>query len=338
MGVPVNFRLIITALTAATVVAGCSTSSAGPPVPGLAERGSTMTTATLARKDLTTKVSLKGKVTLSPVFGLVAPVDGQVRYLDVKDDKKGTPTKPTRVGAVWAAGKPNHIEVPAGSTFSGRLVDDKATVTVGMPVVSAKFGGYAIVADIDGAQAYALADGLGVVRAQIKSGPGPFDCTPLGTTAALPPGTIPDPPAPVVPVAPAQGLPTDGAAAPAPAPQQPQQPEQDSRTPSESTGMRLVCVPPAGTKLINGAEATLEVVTAEAKQVLVAPVEAVAGKQGAGKVDVLDTNGSRQTKDVVLGGTDGAVVEIKSGLTGTETLAVPGPDLPAPKQDGAPGK
>ncbi|RLK55409.1 hypothetical protein CLV68_4894 [Actinokineospora cianjurensis] len=333
MGVPVNFRLIITALVATTVVAGCSTSSAGPPVPGLAERGTTMTTATLTRKDLTTKVSLKGKVTLNPVYGLVAPVDGQVRYLEVKDDKKGTPTKPTRVGAVWAAGKPTHFEVPAGSTFAGRLVDDKATVTAGMPVVSAKFGGYALVADIDGAQAYALAEGLGAVRGQIKSGPGPFDCAVLGTTAALPPGTIPDPPAPPAPAAPVPGAPVEAAPVQAPAPQ----PEQDSRAPSESTGMRLVCVPPAGLKLINGAEATIEVITAQAKQVLVAPVEAVAGKQGAGKVDVLDANGTRQTKDVVLGGTDGDVVEIKSGLTGTETLALPGPDLPAP-QDGAAGK
>ncbi|MBM7772727.1 hypothetical protein JOD54_002931 [Actinokineospora baliensis] len=329
-----NPRLLIATLAATAVIAGCSTSTAGPSVPGLAERGSTMTTATLTRKDLTTKVSLKGKVALNPVFGLVAPVDGQIRYLEVKD-QKGTPTKPTRVGAVWVNGKPTHVEVPAGSTFAGRLVDDKTTVTAGMPVVSAKYGGYGIVADIDGAQAYALADGLGAVRAQIKSGPGPFDCAVLGTTAALPPGTIPDPPAPVVPPAanpadPAQPIP----------PQVPQpQPEKDSRTPSESTGMRLVCVPPAGVRLINGAEVVLEVITAQAKQVLVAPVEAVAGKQGTGKVDVLDPNGDRQRKDVGLGLSDGEVIEIKSGLTGTETLAVPGPDLPKPAQEnGVPGK
>ncbi|GAA3015355.1 efflux RND transporter periplasmic adaptor subunit [Actinokineospora diospyrosa] len=328
-----NPRLIIATLAVTAVIAGCSTSAAGPSVPGLAERGSTMTTATLSRKDLTTKVSLKGKVTLNPVFGLVAPSDGQIRYLDVKD-QKGTPTKPTRVGAVWVSGKPTHIEVPAGSTFAGRLVDDKVNVTAGMPVVSAKYGGYGIVADIDGAQAYALADGLGAVRAQIKSGPGPFDCAVLGTTAALPPGTIPDPPAPAAPPAPNPANP----AQPIPAPVAQPEPEKDSRTPSESTGMRLVCIPPTDIRLINGAEVVLEVVTAQAKQVLVAPVEAVAGKQGTGKVDVLDPNGARQRKDVGLGLTDGEVIEIKSGLTGTETLAVPGPDLPPPAENGAPGK
>ncbi|MGQ0839779.1 efflux RND transporter periplasmic adaptor subunit [Actinokineospora sp.] len=328
-----NTRFLIAVLVAATALAGCSTSDSGPPTPELAERGTTMTTAKLTRQDLTNKVSLNGKVTLNPVFGLVAPIDGQVRYLDVKE-QKGTPTRPTRVGAVWAAGKPTQVDVPAGSVFAGRLVDDRATVTTGMPIVSAKYGGYGIVADIDGAQAYKLSDALTSVRAQIKSGPGPFDCAVLGTIAALPAGTIPDPPAP----APApRPDPADPAAGAAPTP--PPAPEQDSRTPSEATGLRLVCTAPADVKLINGAAATLEVVTEQAKQVLVAPVEAVAGRQGAGKVDVLGPDGTRQTKDVVLGLTDGRVVQIKSGLTGDETLAVPGPNLPPgpPDQQQQPG-
>ncbi|WP_018682144.1 efflux RND transporter periplasmic adaptor subunit [Actinokineospora enzanensis] len=321
-----NTRLILLGLFATAAVAGCTTSSASAPVPGLAERGTTMTTAALTRQDLSNKVSLKGTVTLNPVFGLVAPIDGEIRYLDVKD-QKGTPTKPTRVGAVWVGGKPTHIEVPTGSTFSGRLVDDRAKVTAGMPVVSAKYGGYGIVADIGGEQAYALADGTGVVRVQIKSGPGPFDCAVLGTIAALPAGTIPPPPAPATPAAPVQGDPKALPTQMAPVPQPAEAPG-EGREPSSATGMRLVCTAPPDIRLINGAEATVEVVTAQVKQALVAPVEAVAGRQGNGKVDVLGPDGARQTKDVVLGLTDGRVVEIKSGLAGTETLAVPGPSLP----------
>jgi hypothetical protein len=89
--------------------------------------------------------------------------------------------------------------------------------------------------------------------------------------------------------------------------------------------------------LINGASVTLEVVTAKAVNVLVVPVEAVAGSQGKGKVDVLRPDRTRETRDVVLGLSDGKVVEIKSGLTGDETIAVPGPDLPPAKAgpDGA---
>ena len=65
------------------------------------------------------------------------------------------------------------------------------------------------------------------------------------------------------------------------------------------------------------------------------PVEAVAGSQGKGKVDMVLPDGTTQTKDVELGLTDGKVIEIKSGLTGDETVAVPGPNLPAAPPDRA---
>ena len=94
----------------------------------------------------------------------------------------------------------------------------------------------------------------------------------------------------------------------------------------------MVCTAPADVKLINGASATLDIVTARATQVLVLPVEAVAGSQGKGQVDVVKPDGTRETRDVVLGLSDGKMVEIKSGLTGTETIAVPGPNLPPVQQ------
>lgn len=282
-----------------------------------------MTTVQPTRQDLTNKVSLSGKVTINPVFGMVAPVAGQVRYLDVKTPKS-TPTKPTRVASVWVSGKAHRIEVPAGAVFAGRLVDDRSTVTAGMPVVSARKIGYGLVADLDGAQAYKISDALATVQAQIKSGPGPFPCTVLGTIAALPVGTIPDPPPPVQPSAPPSGQPVG------PPVQLPPN-QQDTPEPSESTGLRLVCIAPADVKLINGASATLEVVTERATNVLVLPVEAVAGGQGRGKVDVVKPDRTRETRDVVLGLSDGKVVEIKSGLTGDEEIAVPAPNIPTAK-------
>jgi hypothetical protein len=104
---------------------------------------------------------------------------------------------------------------------------------------------------------------------------------------------------------------------------------------SDSTGMRLVCTAPTAVKLINGASATLEVTTKKVTNVLVLPVEAVAGLYGKGKVEIVKPDGTRETRDVVLGLTDGKVVEIKSGLTGDETVAVPGPNLdPAADADG----
>ncbi len=86
--------------------------------------------------------------------------------------------------------------------------------------------------------------------------------------------------------------------------------------------------------MINGAAASIEVTTGKSAQALVVPVEAVAGQQGKGKVDVIGPDGSRRTTDVTLGLTDGKVIEVKSGLTGDEELAVPGPNLPEGQQQG----
>jgi hypothetical protein len=323
-------RLGVLAVAAAAATA-CGSSGTKAGTPGLGARGTTMTTAKPVRQDLTNRVSLSGKVTINPIFGLVAPTGGQVRYLDVKPPQS-TPTKPTRVATVWADGKPNHVEVPAGATFAGRLATERSTVSAGMPVVSAKFAGYGIVADIDAAQAYKLSDALASVRVQIKNGPGPFACAVLGTIAALPAGTIPDPPTPA-PTPAGRGNQPPGKQGPPQAEPGPGG-RGEATGPSEPTGMRLVCTAPADVKLINGAAATLEVVTEKATNALVVPVEAVAGAQGKGKVDVVRPDRTRETRDVVLGLSDGKVIEIKSGLTGDETLAVPGPNLPPAKSEG----
>lgn len=287
-----------------------------PSTPDLAQRGTAMTVVKPTRRDLSNKVSLTGKVVLNPVYGLVAPVDGEVRYLDVRPPTR-TPTRATRVATVWDDDdKAHHIEVPAGSAFAGRLVDDRADVTAGMPVVSAKYAGYALVADLDGGQAYQIAGSSGTVTAQIKNGPGPFPCALLGTIAALPAGSVPEPPGP----APS----ASGSAAPPPVR------EPGNTQNSEPTGLRLTCTGAADIKMINGAAATLEVVTQASTGVLTLPVEAVAGRQGKGQVDVVGADGQRQTREVVLGLTDGKVIEIRSGLTGDENVAVPGPNLATP--------
>jgi hypothetical protein len=314
-----RLRLLVLVPVVLAAVSACTEDKGADPLPGLVDRGTVMTTATPTRQDLTSKVSLTGSVSLNPVWGLAAPIAGQVRYVNVTPPT-ATPTKPTKVANIYVGNKATAVNLPAGSTFAGRLVNDRSNVVVGTPIVSAKYDGYAIVANIDGAQAYQIADGLTSVQAQITSGPGPFPCTVLGTIAALPAGTIPDPPAPTVTVDP-----TGTPYLPPPVPGTQQQ------EPSQSTGMRLVCTPPADVKLINGAAATIEVVVATAKNALVLPVEAVAGSHGTGKVTVVLPDGTTQVKDVGLGLSDGKVIEITSGLTGTETVAIPAPNLQAPE-------
>jgi hypothetical protein len=308
----------------------CTSASGSTGTPGLVPRDTTLTTVKPSHQDLSNKVSLNGKVELNPTFGIEAPVGGQVRYLTVAPPT-GTPTKPTRVAGVWVKGKPHYVNVPAGAVFAGRLVDDRSTVVAGTPIVSARYAGYGITADIDAGQAYQISGFLTTAQAQIKNGPGPFTCTVLGTIAALPAGTIPPPPAAPAPPASAPA----GPVVVQPGNQAGDQPQNESA----ATGMRLVCTPPAGVKMINGASVTLSVVTQSAKNALVLPVEAVAGGHGNGKVDVVKPDRTRETRDVVLGLSDGKVVEIKSGLTGDEEIAVPGPNLPAaPPNNGGGGE
>jgi hypothetical protein len=153
----------------------------------------------------------------------------------------------------------------------------------------------------------------------------------LGTIAAMPGGTIPDPPPFVAspsdpPAVQASKQAAYNQQAAADAPYRPQ--------PSESTGMRVVCRPPDSTRLISGAAATVEVITGLASNVLVLPVAAVAGREGSGQVTVVKPDGSTEVRDVTLGLTDGEYIEIKSGLADDEAVAVPGPNLPAPAAGG----
>ncbi|RJQ80556.1 efflux RND transporter periplasmic adaptor subunit [Pseudonocardiaceae bacterium YIM PH 21723] len=317
-------RKALPACLAVLALTGCSSANSDGGDPNVAPRGTQVTTAKVTKQDVTNTVSLTGKVSLQPIFGLTAPVDGELRYADVQPQATA-PTTATRVATVWSQGVAHAVTIPAGSTYAGRLLADRSKVTAGMPIVSAKYGGYGVVADIDVDQAYRLSAAVTGVTAQIKGGPGPFACGVLGTIAALPAGTVPAPaPAPKPETRPEpSGAPSPGSNNDRPA-----------TSPSEPTGLRLVCTGPAEVQMINGAGVGLEVTTDKAAGAIVAPVEAVAGLKGAGKVDVVGPDGKKTTKDVQLGITDGKVVVITSGLTGDETLAVPGPNVPMPAPNG----
>ncbi|GAA2542349.1 hypothetical protein GCM10010435_07490 [Winogradskya consettensis] len=315
--VGVRFLRTGAAVAAVAVVAGCTSGGGEAQTPGLEARGTVLTTVKPTRQDLTNRIALTGKVSIDPVFGIVAPIDGELRYLD-RQPTSSPVRHLTWVATVWDDDQAHRVQIPKGSTLAGQLLDDHAQVTEGMPVISAKHSGYAIVADIDSSLAYRISGSAKSVQGQIKNGPGPFKCTPLGTIAALPAGTIPaPPPAPTTP-------------APSGAPVAEPEPEQPPAQGSDATGLRLVCTAPDDVNLINGADVTLDVVTDKASKAMVLPVEAVAGTQGRGKVDVVvGAERVRKTVDVDLGLTDGKVIQIKKGLTGSEEIAIPAPNLPA---------
>ncbi|HEX8631237.1 MAG TPA: efflux RND transporter periplasmic adaptor subunit, partial [Catenuloplanes sp.] len=180
-------------ISAMAALAGCTSSAEEVATPGLEPRGTVLTTVKPTRQDLTNRISLTGKVTINPVFGIVAPVKGELRYM--QRERATTPaTEALWVATVWDKGIPHRVRIPKGSTMAGRLMEDRSAVSAGMPIVSARHAAYGIVADIDSAQAYRISGAVESVQGQIKNGPGPFPCTPLGTIAALPAGTVPPAP------------------------------------------------------------------------------------------------------------------------------------------------
>src|SRR5512142_957838 len=84
---------VLAVVTAA--LAGCTRTGSKAHEPTLEPRDTTMTRVKPTRQDLTNRLSLSGKVAMNPVFGIVAPVAGQVRYVTVPSPS-GTPTKATR--------------------------------------------------------------------------------------------------------------------------------------------------------------------------------------------------------------------------------------------------
>jgi hypothetical protein len=73
--------------------------------------------------------------------------------------------------------------------------------------------------------------------------------------------------------------------------------------------------------------AILAVTTARALNVLVLPVQAVAGSSQNGKVRLVLANGATEDREVSLGITDGSLIEIKTGLKEGDVVQVPGPFL-----------
>src|SRR5258706_11704981 len=87
-------RLVGLAAALLLAVSGCTHGGGSPQVPGLDDRGKVSTTVKPTRMDITDKMSLSGTVTVNPVFGLEAPVSGEVHFYDIPWPRN-TPTEPT---------------------------------------------------------------------------------------------------------------------------------------------------------------------------------------------------------------------------------------------------
>jgi membrane fusion protein, macrolide-specific efflux system len=160
-------------------------------------------------------------------------------------------------------------------------------VNARVPVVVLRYSGFGVAAEVPAVHAYRLYDGPGAAQAQVTGGPGPVPCVPVESARSAQ-----DPPAP------AEG----------------------------GVALSVLCLLPDDARVIAGLSALLGLRTAQRDNVLILPVQAVAGQAGRGKVAKL-VNGQPEVVEVELGVTDGVSVEIVSGLAEGDRVLANGPGL-----------
>ncbi|HEX5541128.1 MAG TPA: hypothetical protein VFX60_06130 [Micromonospora sp.] len=190
-------------------------------------------------------------------------------------------------GAVIAKQGDQQIVAPVPGTFVKWLVPDRAPVHKNVPIAVLRYAGFGLAAQVPASVAYRFYTTPSSGRAQINGGQGPFECQPLYGITAD------------------LAQPVDG----------------------RPGGPPVVCAIPAQTKVFAGLTGVVAVSTGARTDVLAVPVGAVAGDAISGRVVRIDNDGSQSIVDVGLGLTDGAYVEITSGLSEGDRIALSAPNL-----------
>lgn len=299
-------------------------------------------------RSITSVLTLEGVVVVNPFIRIAAPQDGVLVSMT-----KG------RVGiapAQGSAGVP--VELPESTEIVSLLVKPGTRVTAGLPIINARYTGFAIQAAVPPEQVYRLYDGVKSVKAQVKVGPGPFDTSTLGVP--YPPGsiTLPDEgePAPstaarvnpsvryvqcdypseetesvALPSSEETSGPSAASAEGRSVRTSPSASKETSTfpvvtsTPDAKSGVVLIVRSAPGLTLIEGMPARVAIVTAEQSGVAL-PLEAVAGISQKGQIYVVSTGGV-ELRSVTLGITDGSYVIVTSGLKAGEVVQIPSPSI-----------
>jgi hypothetical protein len=196
-------------------------------------------------------------------------------------------------------GATHAVMLPGDSRLDAWIAHDGDSVTLDMPLAVATYSGFALHATV----APEILSGLSVLppsaQGQVIKGPGPADCRLLGTV----------------------GLPI--AALPAPDPSTP------DAAPAADPGADPIvnCALPRDLALMTGMRGLIALVSASVRGVPVLPSDAVAGDSQRGSVYLVLPGGSTTLRTVQLGVSDGDRIQILSGLSVGDTVAIPAPDL-----------
>jgi len=263
----------------------------------------------VVRGDVTNTVSLQGTIEADPAVTVKATTTGEVGRLraavgdvvaadtplftvvvtvdpPVQTDPLAPPAQPTT--------KTVTVTAKAAGTLTSLDVLPEQSVTVGQEVAKVSPGTLTVSASMTQAQQYRLLEPPTVAQITVPGGPGKFECTDLRT-----------------------GVPTAG--------QETTDPNQGYVDPyadpsTSLTGAQISCAVPQGVQVFSGLSATMDVTAGQSSGVLLAPVTAVQGTIGTGKVWAVADDGTQTETDVELGLTDGMNVEIKSGLEENQNI------------------
>jgi multidrug efflux pump subunit AcrA (membrane-fusion protein) len=180
------------------------------------------------------------------------------------------------------------LRAPVDGFYVGREVPDGVFVHAGVTVALLRYAGFGATATVPPDAAYRLYGDPSGARLQVTGGPGPTGCVLLPVAATA-----------------------------------------DDMDPGPATTdgqMSMLCAVPAGLRLIDGSVGVLALTTAERRQVLTLPAQAVAGTAGRGSV-LRMVDGELVPVEVTLGVTDGVRVEILAGLDEGDQVWPYGPHL-----------
>jgi len=266
---------------------------------------------TVARGDISNTVSLSGQVAADPAVDVKVTQAGEISVLflrpgasvavgtpiaEVRYEREptGTPPESADPDAPPAPETPSYRYVTITSTAAGTLstvpVLVRQLVAVGDVLATVSPGTLSVSAPLTQGDQLRLLAAPTAATVAVQGGPAPFACSALAIGV------------------PETDTPSD------PAPPDPYAPPLDPNT--QPTGAIARCSIPPGTVVVAGLSATIDVEAGLAAGVLVVPVTAVEGAVATGNVWVVGAEGTEPVlTEVVLGLTDGFMVEIKEGLT-----------------------
>jgi macrolide-specific efflux system membrane fusion protein len=309
-------RILVFALIAAALVKlaffADATEADSPAVPTgsvtdpvvTVELGTIVNDVTLAgtvSADAAVPVRATGQGTVDEVFiPQGATVSQGDKIFDIKVETPQDPVETTDAQGMVTVTQPKplvtyaKVFAPVSGTLSSLTVLSGQAVAVGDQAGAVAPPSFSVSGPLGPEQQYRLLDRPTEASVTIVGGPAPFTCAGLTITAPLPGQTS-----------------GDGEAAP-------------------PAGATVRCAVPADVTVFSGLAATITIPAGTAENVLVVPTTAVEGGAQTGVVYAALPDGGSEPRDVTLGMTDGAMVEVTGGLEQGDSILQFTPNASAP--------